>query len=432
MVYVLNKEGRPLMPTKNGGKVRHLLKQKKAKIVKREPFTIQLLYETTEYTQDVVLGVDTGSRNIGLSASTEREELFAVKALPRSSEIVKNLSDRRMCRKSRRDRKTRHRKARFLNRTHSKKKGWLPPSTRSIIDCHLHWIDVICSILPVTHINVEVAAFDMQRLKADIEGLSRPEGADYQQGDQMGFWNVREYVLYRDHHECQCCHGKSGDKVLNVHHIESRKTGGNAPNNLVTLCKTCHDAYHAGLLPDFEPKRGAKLEDAVKTSIVGSYFPRLLRELGLNIHETFGYITKNTRIEAGLPKEHTIDALCIAGHPNAVRLGEVLVAHKKRCHNRSLHKMNIRKGENARRANQCAHTMKGYHLFDKVLYDGCECFISGKRTSGRFFVKSFDGIIAKDATYKKLRKISPAGGWLVERRSVGKSILFSESSSSLD
>lgn len=406
------------MPTKNGGKVRHLLKQKKARIVRREPFTIQLLYETSNYTQDIVLGIDTGSRHIGLSASTDKEELIAIEARPRGREIVKNLADRRMCRRTRRSRKTRYREPRFLNRTHSKKKGWLPPSTRSIIDCHLHWADLICSILPVARINVEVAAFDTQKLKADIEGLSRPQGKDYQKGEQLGFWNVREYVLHRDGHECQCCHGTSGDPVLNVHHVESRKTGGNAPNNLVTLCETCHDAYHAGELPDFKPKRGAKFDAAVKTGIVGSRLPELLRERGYEVGITYGYITKNTRIEAGLPKEHVVDALCIAGHAGAQRAGEVLVAYKKRCHNRSLHKMNIRKGEAMRRVNQCAHTVRGFHLFDKVMYAGRECFIAGKRATGRFSVKSFDGEFSGDVSYKKLSMIVPASGWLVERRSV--------------
>ena len=88
---------------------------------------------------------------------------------------------------------------------------------------------------------MEVASFDIQKIK-------NPEitGGEYQQGEQLNFWNVREYVLFRDNHTCQYCHGKSGDKVLNVHHLESRKTGGDAPNNLITLCETCHKKYHEG------------------------------------------------------------------------------------------------------------------------------------------------------------------------------------------
>ena len=412
-------EGRPLMPTKNGGKVRHLLKQKKARIVKREPFTIQLLYETTHYTQPVDVGIDTSAEHIGISAANDTEELFKAEVRPRGREIRNNLASRREARSSRRSRKTRHREPRFLNRVHAKKKGWLPPSIRATIDCHLYWVDLVNKILPVKSVQVEVAPFDLQRLQADLEELVAPQGEDYQKGDQMGFWNVREYVLYRDNHECQCCHGKTGDTVLQVHHIESRKTGGNAPNNLVTLCKTCHDAYHAGERPDFNPKRGRKLDSAVKTGIIGAFLPKLLRGRGYEVGETYGYVTKNARIEAGLPKEHVVDALCISGHSSARLLDFMLVAHKKRCHNRSLHKMNIRKGETERRANQCAHTVRGFHLFDKVRVDGVECFINAKRVTGRMSVRGFDKSPARDVSWKKIMMVSPAGGWLVERRRVG-------------
>ena len=407
------------MPTKNGGKVRHLLKQKKAKIVRREPFAIQLLYETTHYVQPVDIGIDPSPENIGISAANETEELFKIEVHPRGREIKKNLATRRECRKNRRSRKTRYRAPRFLNRVRSKKKGWLPPSVQSAIDCHLHWVSVISGILPVKSVQVEVASFDLQKLQADWEGLERPEGAEYQEGPQLGFWNAREYVLYRDGHECQCCHGESGDNVLEVHHIESRKTGGNAPNNLVTLCKTCHDAYHAGERPDFHPERGKKFDSAVKTSIISTFLTKILRERGYEVGVTYGFITKSTRIEAGLPKEHVVDALCISGHARVRRLGDMFVAYKKRCHNRSLHKMNIRKGELSRRANQCAHTIRGFHLFDKVCVDGVECFIAGKRVTGQMSIKGFDDSSARNVTWRRLKMVSPASGWLVERRRVG-------------
>lgn len=111
---------------------------------------------------------------------------------------------------------------------------------------------------------VETASFDIQKIKnPDIQG------AEYQQGDQLEFWNVREYVLFRDGHTCQCCKGKSKDKILNVHHIESRKTGGNAPNNLITLCETCHTGYHKGTvqLPK-AIKRGMRFKDAAFMGIM--------------------------------------------------------------------------------------------------------------------------------------------------------------------
>ena len=140
---------------------------------------------------------------------------------------------------------------------------------------------------------------------------------DSHSGEQLGFWNVREYVLFRDGYQCQCCKGKSKDKILNVHHIESRKTGGNAPNNLITLCETCHTGYHKGIveLPK-TIKRGRKFKDATFMGIMRWAFYNKLKETyqskGIEISLTYGYITKNTRIKLGLPKEHYVDARCIA------------------------------------------------------------------------------------------------------------------------
>ena len=240
LVYVVSINGQPLMPTTRYGKIRRLLKNKQAKVLKRCPFTVQLLYETKNATQPISLGVDAGSKYIGLSATTKDKVLFESVVEVRN-DIVNLLSTRRELRVSRRNRKTRYRQARFDNRVKSKKEGWLSPSVKQKIQTHLTVIDNVCTILPITSITVEVASFDIQKIK-------NPEikGEEYQQGEQLGFWNVREYVLWRDNHECQHCHGKSKDKVLNVHHIESRKTGGNYPSNLITLCETCHRAYHRG------------------------------------------------------------------------------------------------------------------------------------------------------------------------------------------
>src|SRR5699024_9012546 len=123
-------------------------------------------------------------------------------------------------------------------------------------------------------------------------------------------------------HVCQCCKGKSKDKILNVHHIESRKTGGDAPNNLVTLCETCHKGYHEGTvkLPR-AIKRGMSFRDAAFMGIMRWAFYNQLKELNPNVSLTYGYLTKNTRIRNGLPKTHCVDARCISGHPQAEPLG---------------------------------------------------------------------------------------------------------------
>ena len=314
MVYVISIEGRPLMPCKEA-KARKLLKQNTAKIYKREPFTIQLLFECENQTQDITLGVDAGSKHIGLSATTNSKELYSADVELRNN-IVNLLSTRREARRTRRNR-LRYRAPRFNNRIRSKNKGWLAPSIEQKIQCHFQVIQDVHNILPITKIIVETASFDIQKIKKpDISGK------EYQEGEQLDFWNVREYVLARDQHTCQCCKGKSKDHILNVHHIENRRTGGNAPNNLITLCETCHKGYHIGTvqLPQ-NIKRGTSFKDAAFMGIRRWALYNRLKELYPNVSMTFGYITKSIRIQNNLPKEHYIDARCISGNPNAEPLG---------------------------------------------------------------------------------------------------------------
>lgn len=416
MVYVLNIDGQPLMPTNRHGKVRRLLKSGQAKVVNRCPFTIQLLYESTNHTQPVSLGIDVGSKTIGLSATTETKVLFEAKVTLRN-DIVDLLSTRREQRRTRRNRKTRYRKCRFQNRVHSKQKGWLAPSIKNKISTHLTMVAKVHKILPITNIVVETASFDTQLLKAKEEGKPLPQGTDYQQGEQLGFWNVREYVLFRDNHTCQCCKGKSKDKILNVHHIESRKTGGDSPGNLITLCETCHKGYHKGTvkLPS-TIKRGMKFNDAAFMGLMRWAFYNRLKETYPNVSMTYGYITKNTRIINGLEKDHHIDARCISGNPLAIPLKNVYLYKKVRCHNRQIHKNTILKG-GYRKLNQAPKYVFGYQLFDKVLYNNQECFIFGRRSSGSFDVRLLDGTkLSAGVSYKKLRLLEKRKSYLIESR----------------
>lgn len=406
MVYVLNKEGSPLMPCKEA-KARHLLKQNKAKVVKMIPFTIQLLFECDNIVQPISLGVDAGSKHIGLSATTEKKVLYEADVELRN-DIVDLLSSRRAARHTRRNRKTRYRKARFNNR--QKDDGWLAPSIRQKIETHLTVIANIRKMLPITKIIVETASFDIQKIKnPDIQG------EEYQQGEQLGFWNVREYVLWRDNYTCQCCKGKSKDKVLNVHHLESRKTGGNAPNNLITLCEYCHTQYHKGKieLPK-SAKRGASFRDATFMGIMRWSLYNKLKELYSDVYMTYGYITKNTRIINSLPKEHYIDARCISGSPLAVSDGRLFLMKKVRRHNRQLYKDKILKG-GIRKRNQCPYTMFGYHRYDIVKWNNNVCYINSLRTSGSFQIKDLaDDKFKKDITYKKIKKLQHRNGFITK------------------
>jgi hypothetical protein len=408
LVYVINQHGKPLMPC-SPRKARLLLKEQKAKVVKRTPFTIQLLYGSSGYKQPVSLGVDAGSKAIGLSATTNKKVLFEAEVEIRN-DIVDLLATRREFRRSRRYRKTRYRKARFNNR--QKPEGWLAPSVRNKIEAHLKATAMVHRFLPITTTIIEVASFDIQKIKnSDIQG------EEYQQGEQLGFWNVREYVLWRDNHQCQ---GRKGckNKILNVHHIETRKTGGNAPNNLITLCKQCHDDYHDGKLK-LDLKRGPSFRDAAFMGIMRWAVYNRLRELYPIVRLTYGYITKNTRITNGLEKNHQTDARCISGNPLAQPDDVWYFFKQVRRQNRQLHKANPIKG-GIRKTNKAPRYLFGYQLFDKVLYEGQECFIFGRRTSGYFDLRKLDGTkVIASASYKKLRLLERANTFLCERRESG-------------
>ena len=412
MVYVISQNGQPLMPTENHAKVRILLKNKKAKVIKKCPFTIQLAYDSTNYTQDITLGVDSGSKHIGLSATTRSKVLFESDVELRN-DIVNLLSVRRQNRRTRRNRKTRYRKPRFNNRR--RKEGWLAPSVQNKVDSHLTVIRKVHEILPITKVIVEVASFDIQKIKNPMIS-----GTEYQQGEQLDFWNVREYVLFRDGHICQCCKGKSKDKILNVHHIESRHTGGDAPNNLITLCETCHTGYHKGIvkLPK-TIRRGMSFKDAAFMGIMRWAFYNKLKEIYPNVNLTYGYITKNTRIKNSLPKEHYIDARCISGNVEAIASGTVYYQKKVRCHNRQIHKSTILKG-GIRKRNQAPYDVMGFRLFDKVKWKGQNCFIFGRRSTGRMDLRLLDGTkINASVGYKNLKIIEMRKNYLIEQRKVG-------------
>lgn len=383
MIYVRSKKGKALMPTERGGRIGYLLRHGKAHVVSRVPFVVQLDYESTTYTQEVSLGIDAGSKHIGVSANSEKKELLAAQVELRI-DVVNLLSTRRELRRTRRNRKTRYRKVRFDNR--KRKDGWLAPSVKQKVESHLKVIRLVRKLLPITKTTIEVAQFDAQKIK-------RPDikGEEYQQGEQMGFWNVREYVLARDGHKCIHCKGKSKNPILNVHHLESRKTGGNSPSNLVTLCETCHKAYHRGEF-ELKIKRGSSLRDAAVMNIMRWAVYERAKEEFENVHLTYGYITKHTRIENGIAKTHAADAFCIAKNVHAIRLVTFFMCRCVPRHTRALHVANPKKG-GIRRSCIASHKIgkSRFQRFDMVRWMGKECFIFGS-TNGKPVLRDIKGI----------------------------------------
>ena len=252
----------------------------------------------------------------------------------------------------------------------------------------------------------------------DIQKIRHPEieGKDYQQGPQLGFWNVREYVLARDRHVCQWCQGKSKDPVLTVHHIESRKTGGDSPDNLVTLCETCHALIHRTHQEHEFERKSRGFRDATQMGIIRWRMYEQAKEVFSPVHLTYGYLTKQARIAHELEKSHLVDARCISGHPLATADGTWYLIKLVRRNNRQLHKATIRTG-GKRQRNTAPKYVRGFRLFDCVNYQGKCCFVFGRRSSGYFDLRTLDGVkISVSASYKKLTIVQKASALLVERR----------------
>jgi N6-L-threonylcarbamoyladenine synthase len=335
-----------------------------------------MLIETGHATQPIKLGVDSGEKHIGLSAKTEKKEVFSARVELRT-DMVKLNSERRTYRRNRRNRKTWYRPARFSNR--AKPKGWLAPSIQHKLDSHQKYVEFVKKLLPITEVQIEVANFDIQKIKnPDIEGVG------YQQGLQSGFWNAREYVLHRDGHLCQFCKGKSKDKILSVHHLKSRQTGGDRPDNLITLCETCHKEYHAGKIElKVKRKNGFKAETFMST--IRWMFVNNLQEQGYNVSHTFGYITKSGRIALKLPKSHINDAFVIADGTIQSRCQSYLIKQVRK-NNRKLFK-----GDRSQFRNTAPRFVKGFQRYDKVSFTGIECFVFGRRSTGNFDLRLLDG-----------------------------------------
>ena len=418
MVYVLSKSGQPIMPTDNHAKVRLLLKSGKATVVKRCPFTIRLTGTSKTFVQDITLGVDAGSKHVGLSATTGKKELFSAELRPRN-DVADLMSSRREMRRSRRNRTTRYRQPRFNNRVRSKHKGWLAPSVEVKIWNHIQGIRLVAKLLPLTTIRVETAEFDLQRLKVMEAGEPLPVGTDYQLGEQYNQYNVRQYVLHRDGYTCQCCGAhdtKTKSVKLHVHHLESRKTGGDAPDNLITLCVDCHAGYHAGIVKLPTSKRRRKsTRDAVFMGIMRKTLINRLKAMLPNIKvcSTYGYITKYWREKKDITKTHTSDAFVVTKNLDVKRQEKSLLIVPKRQHNRQIHKCKINKG-GARKLNQTPKYVFGYQLFDRVRCLGQEGFIFGRRSSGYIDIRKLDGTkISAGISCKKIKRIESRKAVLV-------------------
>jgi hypothetical protein len=404
-VFVLNKDGKRLMPTTER-KARLLCESGKAKRVGRYPYQIQLLYGSSGYVQPVDAGLDAGYGEVGFSAVSPTEELLGGE-LTLLTGMIERRKERAMYRRTRRSRR-RHRQPRG-NRQHQPE-GWLAPSIQHKLDSHIRLVETkLRGLLPIRKLTIEVANFDIQALKTP--GIS---GAQYQQGEQAGYWNVREYILHRDDHECQnpACPHLGQPKALQVHHLGYwHGDRSDRPDNLITLCIFCHvPANHqpGGFLYGWQPRLKSFKPETFMTTV------RWHLAQTLEAEATYGYLTKCRRIALGLPKSHHYDAFVIAGGTTQTQ-AETLYLEQIRRNNRSLQKfydaqyLDTRTGQKAR-----GQTLfSGRRIRNKNL-SGENCIPTGARS----FLKA-GSLAVRRLSDGSVTLISPAIWCALPIRSIG-------------
>lgn len=418
---VLDQHGKPLMPTTRLGKVYRLLKTQKAHIVSYEPFTIQLDYEPdTHIIQPMTLGVDSGAIHSGYSVANEQREFYSSEVIARDN-ISYRISDRRMYRQNRRYRKTRYRKPRFNNRK-NKKKGWLPPSLEQKVAVQLNEIDHLHRHFPIETIIVEVAEFNIQKIKnPDISGK------DYQQGTLQGY-NIRNYLLEKHGRKCFYC-DKEVSNFEVEHMLPKAKGGSNRIDNLTLSCHSCNQKKGTLTAEEFikqtlpAEKVAKKLKQLSKEKRLFKYMAHMnatrwtlydaINDKYPNVKMTYGYITKYNRIQAGLPKAHHIDAKCITGFAQVPSFDTTVVKMKMRRHNRQLHRATFSKGH-VRKAASLPTVMFGFRLYDIVMYNNHRYYIKGRRSNGSFTLVSLEGLKDEDRTYKKLTLLAHTNAYLIK------------------
>jgi len=444
-VFVKNMRGEALSPCEQR-KARILLKEKKAKIIIYQPFTIQMTVPTGETTQSTLLGVDLGAKHLGMAVVSEGNVLAKGEIELRQG-IKGDLETRSTYRGSRRNRKTRYRKSKFEHKTKriysiKKKKwikekksfisprpeGWLPPSIRSRIDNTFFWIDTFASLIPNCKIHIEVGKFDVAK-------MIHPsiQGKEYQEGPAAGYHDVRYFVFARDSYTCQLC--KKKNKILQTHHIVYRShEGTDRASNLITLCTDCHTSenHKEGqiLWKWMQEKRKTK---SYKEGPFMNSFRRKVFVKYPEAHITYGSITTPKRKELELEKTHYNDAIAIANPSVINRNVEVIFVMKQfRKKKRSLHEATARKGRKEKNRTQKRNEkntrmVKGFHLNDQVCVFGQIGFITGFSGSSTAYVKDIhdEYLTVPGKTYKQvnlssLRLIRHNNNWqyFIQKESV--------------
>lgn len=312
-VFVIDTNKQPLDPVPPG-QARRLLKQGKAAVYRRYPFTIILKYAVPNpKTQPHQLKIDAGSKTTGLAIVQSDKVVWSAELTHRGQQIKNDLESRRAIRRTRRNRKTRYRKPRFLNCI--RPDGWLPPSLQSRVENILTWINRIRRYVSITGISQELVKFDTQTMQ-------NPEisGKEYQQGELAGY-EVREYLLEKWGRKCAYCGVEN--VPLEIEHIHPKSKGGsNRVSNLTLACRSCNQAKGNRDIKEFLAQKPnvlnrilkqAKqpLKDAAAVNSTRWCLFNRLKQTELPIETGTGGRTKYNRTRLELPKTHWLDAACV-------------------------------------------------------------------------------------------------------------------------
>ena len=308
-VFIIDHEKRPLNPV-HPADARHLLKTGQAAVFRRYPFTLILKQRVpVAAVQPLRLKLDPGSKTTGIALLNDATGtvVWAAELTHRGQHVKSALDSRRASRRSRRQRHTRYRQPRFLNRR--RPQGWLPPSLESRIQNVLTWVARLSRYASLTNITQEVVRFDLQLMQdAEVSGVA------YQQGELQGY-EVREYLLEKWHRCCVYCGAK--DVSLQVEHIIPRARGGtDRVSNLTLACEPCNQrkgtltAAEFGF-PDIQAQAKAPLRDAAAVNTTRWALYKRLHQTGLPVETGTGGQTKWNRTTRKLSKTHWLDAACV-------------------------------------------------------------------------------------------------------------------------
>ena len=314
IIFVSDSRNRVLAPTVKMKWVNKMIRERKARFIKGPILRIQLTYPVLEDARDTdtyySIGIDSGYQQVGftvlkVSKTTCSKLLFGEVEL-RTSEIKELLTERKMYRQARR----RHRRnransmkfrhPRWKNRKNKEK---LTPTVRHLIQSHVNIINKIFKYIPR-----ESSRINLEYFKVDKSVINKP-------GSKSSFTNMRYFIMARDNYTCKQCGAKN--VPFQVHHkIERNQGGTNVPNNLVTLCKNCHDKHHKGKINAnlLSTKRTKRKKSGRASGVLNTTMPYIYKELAKEIptYKYFGYETFDAREKLKLSKSHANDALTLA------------------------------------------------------------------------------------------------------------------------